>query len=202
VEPTQSAPPLQTSSTKIATLQRVLQGLHFSSVNSVARKSKSLLFLRVSGIVLVGMVISLLVVCSYYLKRGYQRFNRDLEYARYFTLLLLGVQVASLLVSFIQFLLLFCGFALQMCWVKHSNDDSTSVDALQKFKESFIRNNSEATITDNFGTSDLETLRSWIKPSHGWAGDYLRFKDIMRVYYYTSLVAIVLSSVGFGIYLR
>jgi hypothetical protein len=198
-----------------------VKGLRMSSIN-VGPQSY---LLQICGIALAGLFISLLVICSYYLWLGFQRFQQNLIQARYLTLILLGVQITSIVVTFIQVILLFCAFALQMCWKKFLNHDISSgregaqkysdkrcqnmtkktYKALRTFKksyyESFIGNQSQSIQTKSFGAADAETLRSWITPSLGWVGDYLRFKDIMRVYFYVSLVSILFSTGGFGIYM-
>ncbi len=178
-----------------------LQGLLISSINF---GTKSYL-LKIFGIALAGLFICLLVVCSYYLWLGFQRFKQDLIHARYLTLILLGVQITSIVVTFIQVMLLLSAFALQMCWRKFASYGLSPVKALLTFKknytESFTGNQLQAMHTESFGTADADTFWSWIRPSLGWIGDYLRFKDIMRVYFYFSLVAILFSIGGFGIYI-
>lgn len=119
-------------------------------------------------------------------------------------------------------MLLVSAFAFQMCWKKFSsygdasrvtfkifgkvfnlsyNSDSP-IKALKTFKKNYAGNQLQARRTESFGSTDAETLRTWITPSDDWVGDYLRFKDIMRVYFYMSLVAILFAIGGFGIYIR
>jgi hypothetical protein len=198
-----------------------LQGLLISSINgSHGHKKVSYTIYKIFGIALSGLFTTLLVVCSYYLWLGFQKFRKDLIQARYLTLILLGVQITSIVVTFIQVMLLVSAFAFQMCWKKFASYDNASLvifqmfgmkfevsyrdspfKALKTFKKNYTGNQLQYMRTKSFGSTDAETLRSWITPSDDWIGDYLRFKDIMRVYFYMSLVAILFSIGGFAIFI-